>query len=185
MEDIYLRPVHYDASTVKPDRGVGLPIYSVTRPPLAGPYAFSRIPKPVWDKPKVYLMNDVADTWLFNNFSSGFEGKTSIRRRIPNTLNTWSITGFSLSPLHGLGLVSVPKKIRVSKLFSVNIELPYEVQRGETVQVVVVVQNHMDKDVTAEVTLHNPEQKFVFAEVSNEINGTIQSMHSIHFYFSC
>lgn len=71
MEDIYLRPVSYDSSTVKPDRGIGLSFHTVTRPPLAGPYAFSRIPRPVWDKPKAYLTQDIADTWLFTNFSSG------------------------------------------------------------------------------------------------------------------
>lgn len=71
VEDIYLRPASYGSSTVKPDRGLGLAFRPVTRPPLAGPYAFSRIPRPVWNKPKVYLMQDVADTWLFMNFSSG------------------------------------------------------------------------------------------------------------------
>lgn len=42
-----------------------------TRPPLAGPYAFSRLPKPRWNRPRVYLMHDIRDTWLFLNFSSG------------------------------------------------------------------------------------------------------------------
>lgn len=71
MEDIYLRPVSYETKTVKPDRGVGLSFPLPTRPPLAGPYAFSRIPKPIWNKPKVYLTEEIADTWLFTNFSSG------------------------------------------------------------------------------------------------------------------
>lgn len=71
VEDIYLRPPQYDTSTIKPDKGPGVSFQTVTRPPLAGPYAFSRIPRPVWDKPRVYLNNDIQDTWLFVNFSSG------------------------------------------------------------------------------------------------------------------
>ncbi|KAJ8943870.1 hypothetical protein NQ314_009640 [Rhamnusium bicolor] len=172
IEDIYLRPVFYGSSTVKPDRGFGLSLHTVTRPPLAGPYAFSRIPRPVWNKPKVYLTQDITQTWLFNNFSSGYEGKTSIRRRIPMSLNTWSITGFSVDPLHGLGLVTSPKKLKVSKAFVVTLDLPYSVQRGEILAVPVVVSNYMNEDVNVDITLHNPEQKFEFAEVSNEINTT-------------
>ncbi|KAJ3654530.1 hypothetical protein Zmor_013712 [Zophobas morio] len=172
LEDIYLRPLFYGTSTVKPDRGFGLPLHTVTRPPLAGPYAFSRIPKPVWNKPKVYLTEEIADTWLFTNFSSGFEGKTSIRRKVPSSLNTWVVTGFSLNPIHGLGLSTTPKKVKVSKSFVVTLDLPFSVQRGEILAVPVVVYNYIDKDVVAEVTLHNPEQKFEFAEVSNSANAT-------------
>lgn len=173
LDDIYLRPISYGSSTVKPDRGAGFHLHTVTRPPLAGPFAFSRIPRPVWDKPKLHLNRDVADTWLFMNFSSGFDGKTSIRRRIPTTLNNWQLTAFSLHPLHGLGLLSSPKMLQVTKRFIVNVDMPPSVQRGETVAVNVVVVNDVGKDNIVEVTLHNPEQKFGFAEVSNEIGGSI------------
>ncbi|KAJ8921010.1 hypothetical protein NQ315_015806 [Exocentrus adspersus] len=171
LEDIYLRPVFYGSSTVKPDRGLGLPLLSVTRPPLDGPYAFSRIPRPVWNKPKVFLTNEIAPTWLFNNFSSGYDGKTSLRRRIPSSLNTWSITGFSLDPLHGLGLVTSPKNLKVSKSFVVTLDLPYSVQVGEILAVPVVVSNYKNEDINVEVTLHNPEHKFEFAEVSNDVGS--------------
>lgn len=172
MDDIYLRPVFYGSSTIKPDRGFALPVHSVTRPPLAGPYAFSRIPKPVWNKPKVYLTQDVTPTWLFSNFSLGFDGKTSIRRRLPNTLNTWSISGFSLDLLFGLGLVASPKKLKVTKNFVVTLDLPHSIQRGEILAVPVVVLNSMSQDINVDVTLHNPEHKFEFAEISNEVNAT-------------
>ncbi len=41
------------ANTVNPDQGPGIEYETVTRPPLAGPYAFSKLPKPVDDLPKV------------------------------------------------------------------------------------------------------------------------------------
>ncbi|XP_030765290.1 CD109 antigen [Sitophilus oryzae] len=172
LEDIYLRPVFYGSSTVKPDRGFGVPLHSVTRPPLAGPYAFSRIPKPVWNKPKVYLTEDIAPTWMFTNFSSGYEGKSSIRRKLPPTLTNWLISGFSLDPIRGLALMTQPKKLKVSKSFVVSLDLPYSVQKGEILAVPVVVYNNMAQDITAEVTLHNTEQNFEFAEVSNDLNYT-------------
>lgn len=55
----------------KTDIGPAHILRTNTRPPLAGPYAFSRIPKPYWDRPRVHLMNDISDTFLFVNFSSG------------------------------------------------------------------------------------------------------------------
>ncbi|CAG9825408.1 unnamed protein product [Phaedon cochleariae] len=172
LEDIYLRPIFYGSSTIKPDRGYGLQVHSVTRPPLAGPYAFSRIPRPVWNVPKVYPARDVAPTWLFDNFTSGYEGKASVRRRLPNTVNDWSVTGFSVDPLHGLGLITAPRRLKVSKSFVVDLDLPYSVQRDEILAVPVVVQNNMDEDINVEVTLHNPEWRFEFAEVSNDLNST-------------
>ena len=41
------------ANTVNPDQGPGIEYETVTRPPLAGPYAFSKLPKPVDDLPMV------------------------------------------------------------------------------------------------------------------------------------
>lgn len=38
-----------------------------TRPPLAGPYAFSRIPKSKWNRRRVNLEHAIADTWMFVN----------------------------------------------------------------------------------------------------------------------
>ncbi|XP_066246674.1 thioester-containing protein 1 allele R1-like [Euwallacea similis] len=174
LEDIYLRPLFYGSSTVKPDRGFGVPLPAVTRPPLAGPYAFSRIPKPVWNKPKVYLTGNLGETWLFTNFSSGYEGKTSIRRKVPATLNNWLISGFSLDPIRGLALMNDPKNLKVVKPFVVSLDLPYSVQKGEILAVPVVVYNNMGQDIIADVTIHNTEQKFEFAEVSNELSSTIK-----------
>lgn len=172
LEDIYLRPVSHGSSTVKPDRGVGLAFHTITRPPLAGPYAFSRIPKPVWDKPKVYLSQNIADTWLFTNFSLNIEGKTSLGRKLPKSLTTWVVTAFSLDPRYGLGLMQSPKKVQVSKQFVVTIDLPYSIKREETLGVPIVVYNNFNKEITAEVTIHNSEQKFKFADVANDNNGT-------------
>ena len=48
---------------------------SATRPPLAGPYAFSRLPRPVDNRPRIYLKNDLPPTWLFINTTTDLEGK--------------------------------------------------------------------------------------------------------------
>lgn len=93
-------------------------------------------------------------------------------------MSTWVLTGFSLDFVNGLGLVSKPVKIKVSKPFVVSCALPFSVKKGEIVAVPIVVQNNFDKDLNAEVTLHNPDQKFEYAEMSNEVAAT-KSMLSI------
>ena len=60
-----------DAETLNPDKGPGVEYETITRPPLAGPYAFSRLPRPVDNLPKIYLKNDLPATWLFTNTTTG------------------------------------------------------------------------------------------------------------------
>lgn len=72
-DGIYRLAPQPGVTTLKPDLGPALIYKPATRPPLAGPYGFSRIPKPVWNKPRVHLVHDLAQTWLFSNLSSGYE----------------------------------------------------------------------------------------------------------------
>lgn len=60
-------------STIRTDIGPPNSFKFHTKPPLAGPYAFSRIPKPRWDHPRIHLKHEIQNTWLFmNSFSSGY-----------------------------------------------------------------------------------------------------------------
>ncbi|XP_011686942.1 PREDICTED: CD109 antigen-like isoform X7 [Wasmannia auropunctata] len=159
----------HGVSTLRPDLGPPVTHRLATRPPLAGPYAFSRIPPPVWNKPRVFLMHDILNTWLFTNFSSGLSGKTELRRTVPDSITSWVLTAFSVNDAHGLGLIEEPRKLKVFKPFFISVDLPYSVIRGEIVGIQIVVFNYMNKDLTAEVLLTN-EGQFDFAEVSNEVH---------------
>lgn len=54
----------------KSDIGPAHLLRTNTKPPLAGPYAFSRIPKSKWKRKRVLLDHVIRDTWLFVNFPS-------------------------------------------------------------------------------------------------------------------
>ncbi|XP_006620960.1 CD109 antigen-like isoform X1 [Apis dorsata] len=158
----------HGASTLRPDLGPPVMHKLATRPPLAGPYAFSRIPPPVWNKPRVFLMHDISNTWLFTNFSAGHEGKNELKRNVPDSITSWVLTAFSVNDVHGLGLIKEPQKLKVFRPFFIAMDLPYSVIRGEIVAIQIVVFNYMNKNVVAEVLLTN-EGQFDFAEISNEI----------------
>lgn len=60
-----------DQKVVKTDLGPPKILKSFTRPPLAGPYAFSRIPKPHWNRPRVNVPHEIENTWLFLSTQAG------------------------------------------------------------------------------------------------------------------
>ncbi|XP_055599425.1 thioester-containing protein 1 allele R1-like isoform X8 [Uranotaenia lowii] len=108
------------------------------------------------------------ESWLWET-DSGFSGQKNITKKVPDTITSWIITGFSVNPVYGLGLTQQPRKLNVFLPFFVSTNLPYSVKRGEVVAIPIVVFNYMDTDQFAEVTFHNTEQEFEFADVENEI----------------
>ncbi|XP_011502894.1 PREDICTED: CD109 antigen-like [Ceratosolen solmsi marchali] len=157
-------------STLKPDIGPPVKHRFATRPSWAGRYAFSYVPLLPW-RPRVFLMHDISDTWLFANMSSGYEGKTVIRRTLPDTITSWILTGFSVDPIYGLGLIESPRKLKVFKPFFISMNLPYSVIRGEIVAIPIVIFNYLNRDLSTEVVLEN-NGDFEFAEISNEVHET-------------
>lgn len=61
----------YKYTTVKTDLGPPRVLKTFTRPPLAGPYAFSRIPKPHWNRRRVNVPHEIEKTWLFLSTQAG------------------------------------------------------------------------------------------------------------------
>jgi CD109 antigen len=102
--------------------------------------------------------------------SSRYEGRTTLSKKVPDTITSWIITGFSVDPITGLGLTRQPSKFNVFQPFFVSTNLPYSIKRGEVVAIPVVVFNYMESDHRAEVTLFNSEGEFEFAEANEEEN---------------
>jgi CD109 antigen len=164
-----------DVDTLNPDQGPGVEYESATRPPLAGPYAFSRLPRPVDNLPKVYLKNDLPPTWLFANTTTDLDGLAALDLKTPELANTsWIISGFSLDNLHGMGISTKLQQLEIFQPFFVKVDLPYSVKQGETVAVQMIVYNYLEREISAEVTLENPGGKsFVFG--SKNPNEVVES----------
>lgn len=76
------------SATVAIDKGPAVTLKPLVRPPLAGPYAFSRIPTPVDNNPKIYLLRSPPPTWIFSSVTAG-----SVRTYThPPLLSTDSVT---------------------------------------------------------------------------------------------
>ncbi|XP_055599421.1 thioester-containing protein 1 allele R1-like isoform X4 [Uranotaenia lowii] len=120
-------------------------------------------------QPKIHLRKTFPETWMWAKVAESFSGQKNITKKVPDTITSWIITGFSVNPVYGLGLTQQPRKLNVFLPFFVSTNLPYSVKRGEVVAIPIVVFNYMDTDQFAEVTFHNTEQEFEFADVENEI----------------
>ncbi|XP_040171464.1 CD109 antigen-like isoform X11 [Anopheles arabiensis] len=116
------------------------------------------------------VRKDFPESWIwYSAAEEGFSGEKTLQKKVPDTITSWIITGFSVNPIYGLGLTQQPRKLNVFLPFFVSTNLPYSVKRGEVVAIPIVVFNYMEDDQTAEVVLHNDEQEFDFADVENEV----------------
>ncbi|XP_028159271.1 CD109 antigen-like [Ostrinia furnacalis] len=141
-----------------------------TRPPLAGPYAFSRLPPP--PSPRYFLTVSPLPTWAFSNFSLDNIGRGSAERWTPppHVPVKLKLGAFAVDSKMGLGLAT-PQDIATSVPLSINVELPNTMQRGESVAAVVVLKSTLTADITVEVTMYNTGQKFEFEPLDNDINS--------------
>ncbi|XP_013188878.2 C3 and PZP-like alpha-2-macroglobulin domain-containing protein 8 [Amyelois transitella] len=142
---------------------------TATRPPLAGPYAFSRLPPP--PAPRYYLpVVSPLPTWAFSNLTLGFDGAGSIERRAPPSSVDLTVGAIAVDPNLGLGLAS-PQNFQVQVPLSISAELPESMQRGETLAAVVVLKSTLTVDTSVEVTFYNSDQYFEFEPLDNDIDS--------------
>ncbi|XP_051859034.1 CD109 antigen isoform X9 [Drosophila albomicans] len=115
------------------------------------------------------IRKEFPETWVvYNKIITDADGFT-LARKIPDTITSWVVTGFSLSPNKGLALTENPSKIRVFQPFFVSTNLPYSIKRGEVFAVPVVIFNYLDKSLDAEITMDNADKEFEFTEATNEV----------------
>lgn len=100
--------------------------------------------------------------------------RTSVNDTVPDTLTSWQITGFALSPTLGLGFLEQPKKIVVKQPFYIIAHIPYSVKRNEVTLVEVTLYNYIGKNLLTDVKLSNKKYEFEF--VGAHSNATTASL---------
>ncbi len=110
------------------------------------------------------LQKEFSETWIFDIFQANEYGEVNFTRRIPDTITSWILTGFSMSEEFGMGLIKEPLTITVFKKFFVTFDLPYSMKVGEVIDLPITVFNYFSEDVQATVTLHNDNKDFFFIE---------------------
>ncbi|XP_034669009.1 CD109 antigen isoform X1 [Drosophila subobscura] len=115
------------------------------------------------------IRKEFPDTWIFLNTHDTDADGFTLAKKIPDTITSWVVTGFSLNPSSGIALTKSPSKIRVFQPFFVSTNLPYSVKRGEVIAIPVIIFNYLDKTLDAEVVMDNADKEYEFTEATNEV----------------
>lgn len=111
------------------------------------------------------LRKEFPETWIWESVKDESpDGKLTLHKKAPDTITSWVLTAFSISPEHGLGITKKPSKLLVQQPFFVSLNLPYSVKRGEVVDVPCTVFNYLDQQADVEVTLENLDNEFEFVD---------------------
>ncbi|XP_053694604.1 thioester-containing protein 1 allele R1-like [Sabethes cyaneus] len=117
----------------------------------------------------VPIRADFRETWLWQNYTmDGIKDKLIFRHNVPDTISSWEISGFALSPTLGLGIIKQPQTFSVKKQrFYVVLNLPYSIKRNEVVTICVMIFNLLENTVITDVTLFNEYDEIEFVEQSS------------------
>ncbi|XP_055639167.1 thioester-containing protein 1 allele R1-like [Toxorhynchites rutilus septentrionalis] len=115
------------------------------------------------EKP-VLIRTEFPDSWLWKNFTLNAR-KTTVNDTVPDTITSWQVSGFALSPSLGLGFVDKPQNLVVIQPFYIIVQQPYSVKRNEITLVHVTVYNHHEETISANVTLSSKRGEIEFVGV--------------------
>nr|Q9GYW4.1 RecName: Full=Thioester-containing protein 1 allele S1; Short=TEP1s; AltName: Full=TEP1-F; AltName: Full=Thioester-containing protein I; Contains: RecName: Full=Thioester-containing protein 1 N-terminal; Short=TEP1-N; Contains: RecName: Full=Thioester-containing protein 1 C-terminal; Short=TEP1-C; Flags: Precursor [Anopheles gambiae]AAG00600.1 thioester-containing protein I [Anopheles gambiae] len=95
------------------------------------------------------------ESWLWKNVSIGRSGSRKLIEVVPDTTTSWYLTGFSIDPVYGLGIIKKPIQFTTVQPFYIVENLPYSIKRGEAVVLQFTLFNNLGAEYIADVTLYN------------------------------
>uniref|UniRef100_A0A4Y0BF04 TEP1-F n=1 Tax=Anopheles funestus TaxID=62324 RepID=A0A4Y0BF04_ANOFN len=105
-------------------------------------------------QPNQYRTN-FGESWLWKNVTIRRSGTRTIYEVVPDSTTSWYLTGFSIDPEYGFGIIKKPIEFTTIQPFYIVENLPYSIKRGEVVELQFTLFNNLGREYIAEVTLHN------------------------------
>uniref|UniRef100_A0A182JMD8 Alpha-2-macroglobulin domain-containing protein n=1 Tax=Anopheles atroparvus TaxID=41427 RepID=A0A182JMD8_ANOAO len=135
-------------------------------------------------KKRIAYRTKFAETFLWKHDILQRSGRLNLIANVPHTITQWYLTGFSMHPEYGLGIIKKPIEFTTKKSFYLTDHLPYSIKRGEPVQMIFTLFNYGSEATLANATMYNVENQIEFiGHPSGETNCTksvrIQSHESI------
>uniref|UniRef100_A0A8W7K1G1 Thioester-containing protein 1 n=1 Tax=Anopheles albimanus TaxID=7167 RepID=A0A8W7K1G1_ANOAL len=110
----------------------------------------------------VSFRTNFLESWMWKNITIPRTGSTTLIEKVPDTTTSWYVTGFSIDPVHGLGMMRKPIEFTSVRQFYIVDNLPYSIKRGEAVLLQFTLFNTLGAEYTADVTLHNMANQIEF-----------------------
>ncbi|KFB47009.1 thioester-containing protein I [Anopheles sinensis] len=95
------------------------------------------------------------ESWLWKNFTMAASGKLEKAQIVPDTTTCWYLTGFSIDPVYGLGIIKKPIELTTVQPFFIVENLPYSIKRGEAALLQFTLFSNLDETHTATVVMLN------------------------------
>uniref|UniRef100_A0A182YIZ6 TEP1-F n=1 Tax=Anopheles stephensi TaxID=30069 RepID=A0A182YIZ6_ANOST len=95
------------------------------------------------------------ESWLWQNVTIGRSGTKKMIEIVPDTTTSWYLTGFSIDPVYGLGIIKKPIQFTTVQPFYIVENLPYSIKRGEAAVLQFTLFNNLGGEYIADVTLYN------------------------------
>uniref|UniRef100_A0A8W7P898 TEP1-F n=2 Tax=Anopheles coluzzii TaxID=1518534 RepID=A0A8W7P898_ANOCL len=111
---------------------------------------------------QVSFRTNFIESWLWKTDKIGSSGSTTTKESVPDTITAWHLTGFSVDPVYGLGIIKQPLQLTTVQPFYIVPNMPYSIKRGELVELQFIVFNNFPKKYKASVTLFSVDNQTEF-----------------------
>uniref|UniRef100_A0A6E8W2J7 TEP1-F n=1 Tax=Anopheles coluzzii TaxID=1518534 RepID=A0A6E8W2J7_ANOCL len=117
------------------------------------------------------------ESWLWKNATIGSSGSLKLTEVVPDTTTSWYLTGFSIDPVVGLGIIKKPIEFTTVQPFFILECLPYSIKRDEASEIQFILISNLQEEHTVDVTLYNEnnEMEIIGRSIAN-VNYT-KSVH--------
>ncbi|XP_049540006.1 CD109 antigen-like [Anopheles darlingi] len=105
---------------------------------------------------------DFRESWLWKNITLPRSGRFPLVEQVPDTITSWYLTGFSIDPVHGIGIIKKPIHYTTLQQFYIVDNLPYSIKRDEAVVLQFTLFNTLGAEYIADVTMFNVRDEIEF-----------------------
>lgn len=105
---------------------------------------------------EIPLRTNFPESWWFEEYNLGPEGKADVDFVLPDSITTWSVQAVGIS--QGAGLcVAPPLLVTAFRHFFVQLDLPYSVVRLEQVEARATIYNYLPRTLKVRIALESDE----------------------------
>ncbi|XP_053658713.1 thioester-containing protein 1 allele S3-like [Anopheles marshallii] len=102
------------------------------------------------------------ESWLWKTTTLSASGSATMKEIVPDTTTAWQLTGFSVHPEYGLGIIKQPVELTTVQEFYIVEQLPYSIKRGEVAALQFIIFSNFPQKYQASVTLYNVDNQTEF-----------------------
>jgi len=106
---------------------------------------------------KIPVRKNFPETWLWIDLISSSNDTFQLSVKAPDTITSWIMSCFSLSPTQGLAIID-PLKITVFRKFFITLNSPLKITRGEVVVIQATIFNYFTQKLLVKLTLHQNDR---------------------------